>query len=68
MEGTRAWAVSCNELYNLFAGQRPLVEAMLGLSIEEAETQFLAFAENLSLGDQEYPPLKAAKLYAALHV
>jgi hypothetical protein len=63
---TRSWAISCQELYNLFAGKQSLVEAMLGTSIEEARRKFLAFAEPLSSGDPEYPMLKVAQLYAAL--
>jgi hypothetical protein len=63
---TRSWAISCNELYNLFAGEKPLVEAMLGISIDEARQRFLAFAEPLALGDPEYPMLKVARHYAAL--
>ena len=63
---TRSWAISCNELYNLFAGERSLVEAMLGTTIEEARKRFLAFAEPLALGDSEYPMLRVARHYAAL--
>jgi len=65
-EGTRSWAICCNELYNLFAGEKPLVEAMLGIPIEEARKRFLAFAEPLALGDSEYPMLKVAQHYATL--
>ena len=68
MERTRSWAISCNELYNLFAGEGSLVESMPGVSIEQAEQQFLSFAENLSRGEPSYPPLKAARLYASLGV
>jgi len=63
---TRSWAISCNELYNLFAGEQSLVEAMLGIPIEEARQRFLAFAEPLALGNPEYPMLKVAQHYAAL--
>ena len=68
MEETRSWAISCNELYNLFGGEKSLVETMLGLSIILARAEFLTFAELLSLGDPEYPPLRAARLYADLDV
>jgi hypothetical protein len=64
MEDTRSWAISCNELYNLFAGEQSLVEAMLGIPIEEARKRFLTFAEPLAKGDPEYPLLKAAQHYA----
>jgi hypothetical protein len=63
-EDTRSWAISCNELYNLFAGEQSLVEAMLGISVEEARKRFLAFAEPLASGNTEYPLLKAAQHYA----
>jgi hypothetical protein len=63
-EDTRSWAISCNELYNLFAGEQSLVEAMLGISVEEARKRFLAFAEPLALGNTAYPLLKAAQHYA----
>src|SRR5579863_498433 len=66
MEETRSWAISCSELYDRFAGEKSLVEAMLDASIEEARKTFLAFAEPLSGGDPEYPPLKVAAHYAAL--
>jgi hypothetical protein len=63
-EDTRSWAISCNELYNLFAGEQSLVEAMLGIPVEEARKRFLAFAEPLASGNTEYPLLKAAQHYA----
>jgi hypothetical protein len=62
--GYRSWAISCNELYNLFAGEQSLVEAMLGIPVEEARKRFLAFAEPLASGNTEYPLLKAAQHYA----
>jgi len=65
-EETRSWAISCNELYNLFAGEQSLVQAMLGTPIEESRKRFLAFAEPLALGNPEYPMLKVAHHYAAL--
>ena len=45
---TMSWAISCSELYNLFAGEQSLVEAMLGIPVEVARKRFLAFAEPLS--------------------
>jgi hypothetical protein len=65
-EETMSWAISCSELYNLFAGEQSLVEAMLGIPVEVARKRFLAFAEPLASGNPEHPLLKAAKLYAAL--
>ncbi len=59
----RSWAISCNEWYNLFAGPERLVEALLGVSIAEARTAFLKFAEMLAKGDTEYPLLKVAQRY-----
>ncbi len=63
-EESRSWAISCNELYNLFAGEQSLVQALLGMPIEEARKRFLAFAEPLAKGDPDYPLLKAAQHYA----
>ena len=40
----RSWAISCNEWYNLYAGEPELVEAMLGKSIEQARSEFFEFA------------------------
>ncbi len=65
-EETMSWAISCSEFYNLFAGEQFIVEAILGIPIEEARKRFLAFAEPLAFGDPEHPLLKAARLYAAL--
>jgi hypothetical protein len=63
-EKTRSWAISCNEWYNLFGGGEPLLEAMLGVPIEEARRRFLAFAEPLAKGDPADLLLKAAQHYA----
>ncbi|MGA9040460.1 MAG: hypothetical protein WB421_07990 [Terriglobales bacterium] len=63
-EETRSWAISCNEMYNLFAGERAFVEALLGISIEEARKKFLSFVVPQGGGNPEYPPLKAAHHYA----
>jgi hypothetical protein len=65
-EETMSWAISCSEFYNLFAGEQFIVEAMLGMPIEEARKRFLAFAEPLAFGNPEHPLLNAARLYAAL--
>jgi hypothetical protein len=63
----RSWAISCNDLYILFGGKQELVEAMLGKSIEQVRQDFLDFV-SFSLGQEnpDYPPLQAAKRYAAL--
>jgi hypothetical protein len=39
----RSWAISCNEWYNLFAGNPEMLEAMLGRSIEQARQDYLRF-------------------------
>lgn len=65
-EETRSWAISCSEFYNLFAGEQFILEAMLGIPIEEARKRFLAFAEPLAFGNPEHPVLTAARLYATL--
>lgn len=61
----RAWAISCNEWYNLFAGKPELLEAMLGKPIEEARAEYLSFATALAKKPDE-PLLEVAKHYAAL--
>jgi hypothetical protein len=61
----RAWAISCNEWYNLFAGKPELLEAMLGKSIEQARQEYLQFASALSKSPDE-PLLLVAKQYATL--
>lgn len=65
-EETMSWAISCSEMYNLFAGEPYVVEAMLGVPIEEGRRRFLAFAEPRARGNPEHPMLKAARHYAAL--
>lgn len=62
---TRAWAISCNEWYNLFAGKPELLESMLGKPIEEARAEYLSFATALAKEPDE-PLLQVAKHYAAL--
>ena len=61
----RAWAISCNEWYNLFAGKPELLEAMLGKPIEQARQDYLKFASELAKSPDE-PLLLVAKQYAAL--
>jgi len=61
----RAWAISCNEWYNLFAGKPELLEAMLGKSIEQARQDYLKFASELARSPDERL-IVVAKQYAAL--
>jgi hypothetical protein len=61
----RTWAISCNEWYNLFAGEPALLEAMLGKTIDEARQEFLDFATLLAQSPDE-PMLQVANEYAAL--
>jgi hypothetical protein len=61
----RAWAISCNEWYNLFAGKPELLEALLGKSIEQARQDYLKFASDLAK-DVDEPLLSVAKHYATL--
>jgi hypothetical protein len=62
-----AWAISCNEWYNLFAGPPKLVEAMLGKSLEGAREEFLDYAILLASGrNPDESILQAARHYAAL--
>jgi hypothetical protein len=60
-----AWAISCNEWYNLFAGKTELLEAMLGNSIEQARRDYLKFASGPAK-DPDESLLLVAKHYAAL--
>jgi hypothetical protein len=46
---SRTWAISCSELYNLFAGPSKLVEAMLGRSIQDAWLEFQNFIDQPSV-------------------
>ena len=63
-EETRSWAISCTVLYNLFAGPKNLVEAMLGKSIPEAEREFLQIATEIAKGNPDDLFLKVARRYA----
>lgn len=62
---SRSWAISCNEWYNLFAGPRQIVEAMLGKTVEGARSEYKNFAQALARGDREYPLLKVSERYSA---
>jgi hypothetical protein len=61
----RAWAISCNESYNLFAGPPELLEAMLGRPIEDAWQAYWDFI-NLPSIDPEGLLHQTARRYAAL--
>jgi hypothetical protein len=58
----RSWAISCNELYVLFAGKKDLLEAVLGKSIEQARRDYIRFATAISKKADE-PLLKVAERY-----
>ncbi len=62
----RSWAVSCNESYNLFAGQPQFLESLLGKSLDEARQEFHEFASALSKGNPEEPLMRVSEHYAAL--
>lgn len=61
----RSWAISCNNTYNLFAGEPELLEAVLGKSIEDARAEYLSFATSVAKEPDE-PMLQVARHYAAL--
>lgn len=65
MDEARSWAISCNEWYNLFAAEPPLLEAMLGKSIETARREYLNFARQISREPDE-ALMKVATHYAEL--
>ena len=60
----RDWAISCGQGYNVFAGQRALLESMLGKSIAEARKVFQESASELANSDPDYWPLRMARYYA----
>ncbi len=61
----RTWAVSCNEIYNLFAGAPEVLEAMLGNSIEDARQVYMDFIGLPSM-DPNGLLHQAASRYASL--
>lgn len=61
----RTWAISCNEWYNLFAGEPELLARMLGKPILKAREEYLSFATALAKKPDE-PLLQVAKHYADL--
>lgn len=48
-----SWAISCNEWFNLFAGPQSLVEQMLGVPLNVARRDFLAYAGLVEQGGTE---------------
>jgi hypothetical protein len=62
----RSWAISCNNSYDLFAGDSKLVEAMMGKAIPAAREEFEKFSRQLAHGDPDYLPLRVAQHYAEL--
>jgi hypothetical protein len=49
----RSWAISCYGGYKLFAGQREMLEALVGKPRSVAQKEFLEFARLLHQGDPE---------------
>jgi hypothetical protein len=64
-DAPNSWAISCNEWYNLFAGDQELVEAFLGEPIGQAREQFFGFASTLANGNPDEPLMQVATRYAA---
>ena len=58
-----AWAISCNETYNLFGGELKLLECLLGKPIDIARRDFLDFAVALSQSNSDETLLTVAKRY-----
>lgn len=48
-----SWAISCNEWFNLFAGPESLIEQMLGVPLDGARRDFLAYAGLVEQGGTE---------------
>jgi hypothetical protein len=64
-EETRSWAISCTVFYNLFGGPERFVEAMLGKTVPEAESDFLEIATRIAKGNPNDLFLKVARRYAS---
>jgi len=64
-DAANSWTISCNEWYNLFAGDPGLVEAFLGEPIAQAREEFLEFALTLAKGNPHEPLMQVATQYAA---
>jgi hypothetical protein len=62
----RAWAISCNEWYNLFAAEPVLLTALLGKPIDQARREFFEFVSSLAKGRTEDPLVQVARHYASL--
>jgi len=66
MDENRLWAISCNEWYNLFAGEAEFVESLLGKPIELARREFCVFASLMAHGNPDGSLMRVAKYYATL--
>jgi len=60
-DASLSWAISCNEWFNLFAGPESLIEQMLGVPINIARRDFLAYAGLVEQGGSEGLMLVARK-------
>jgi hypothetical protein len=65
-DAANSWTISCSEWYNLFTGDRGLVQAFLGEPIVQATEEFLEFASTLAKGNPDEPLMRVARHYAAL--
>lgn len=61
----RAWAIACNEWYNLFGAKCELLESLLGKPIEQAREEFAEVASALKGNSGEHL-LEIAGHYATL--
>jgi hypothetical protein len=59
----RMWAILCTEWYNLFAGDRSIIEAMLGKSITTVQEEYLRYATLISQ-DENDPLIQVGRRYA----
>lgn len=62
----RAWAISCNEWFNLYGAKPELLEALLGKPIDEARQEFFQFASLLAHRKEDEPLIQVAKHYSVL--
>jgi hypothetical protein len=62
----RSWAISCTESYNLFAGPKTLIEAMLGKSVEEGWKAYWDFVAQPSVDPYGMLHQSAARYAVAL--
>ena len=62
----QSWAISCNEIYHLFAGPPEFLQSLLGKSLDEARREFQEFAAALSKRNAEEPLMRLSEHYARL--